>query len=88
MPITSRPVQIKLPPKTYQRLIIFGKEHGFLSEEDPPFGGRIVRRIVEFMLKMDADPTIEKIKRAEGRNTLDIIQGLIYEMRGSESIEE
>ena len=88
MPITSRPVQIKLPPKTFLRLVKFGIEHGFLSEEGPHFGGRTVRRIIEFVLKMDADPAIEAIKSAEGGNTLDIIQRAVHQLTTSESSEK
>ena len=79
MPITSRTVQIKLPPKTYLKLVKFGIAHGFLSESDPPFGGRAARRIIEFVLKMDADPGVQKIKEEEGGNTLDIIQRVIHQ---------
>lgn len=84
MPVTSRPVQIKLPPKTFLRLIQFGKDHNILSEEGPSFGGRVVRHIVEVILKIDADPAIEKIKTTGGRNTLDIIQEAVSEKTSEE----
>lgn len=74
MPVKSRTVQSKYAPRIFQRLIKFAIEHGFLSEDDPPFGGRPQRRIVEFVLKIDVDPAIEHIKQVKGWNTLDIIK--------------
>lgn len=88
MAITSKPVQSKYPPRTFQRLIKFAIDHGYLSEDDLPFGGRTQRRIVEFVLKIDADPAVEDIKQKRGWNTLDIIQRAVHQMTSLESSEK
>ena len=87
MPVKSRPVQSKYPPRTFQNLIDFARDHGFLSEEDPPFGGQTQRRIVEFVLKIDTDPEIKALKACKGRNTLDLIQEAVHQLTSSEAEE-
>lgn len=87
MAVRSKTVQSKYPPRTFQRLIKFAIDHGFLAEDDMPFGGRPQRCIVEFILKIDAHPKVEKMK-LEGRTTLNIIQDLIDQIPATENSKE
>lgn len=69
----SRPIQIRVPQKTYEKLVEFAKSEGVTGSSGKPIVAQAVRRMIRLFLDTHDDPEMENLRGKYGGNTFGMV---------------
>ena len=75
----SRSIQVKVPPKTHERLIEFARKEGNISASGKPVVAQTVYKMIRFFLAAESDPEWEKRREKSGGNTFGMVDSAVKE---------
>lgn len=79
MMMRSRPIQIRVPEKTYKRLVEFAKSEGMMGSSGKPIISQTVRKMIRLFLDADSDPGWEDLREKYGGNTFGMVDSAVTE---------
>ncbi len=75
----SKSIQVKVPPKTYERLVEFAESEGIISTSDKPVVAQAVFKMIRFYLDAHSDPDWERLRDKSGGNTFGMVDSAVTE---------
>ena len=75
----SKSIQVKVPQKTYDKLVEFTGSEGFLSPSGKPIIAQAVYKMIRFFLDAESDPEWEKLREKTGGNTFGMVDSAVTE---------
>ena len=75
----SRSIQVKVPPKTYEKLVEFTGNEGFVGASGKPIVAQAVFKMIRFFLDTENDPEWEKLRDKSGGNTFGMVDSAVTE---------
>ena len=67
----SKSIQVKMPPKTYEKLVQFTGSEGFIGSSGKPIVSQAVFKMIRFFLDAENDPEWEKLREKTGGTPLE-----------------
>ena len=77
--VRSKPIQITVPPKTYDRLVEFARSEGFISSSGKPVVSQTVLKMIRLFLDSHNDPEWENLREKYGGNTFGMVDSAVTE---------
>ena len=77
--VRSRQIQIRIPSKTYDRLVEFAESEGVTASSGKPVVAQTVRKMIRLFLDAHADPEWEKLRGESGGNTFGMMDSAVTE---------
>lgn len=77
--VQSKSIQLKVPPKTFEKLAEFTRSEGFVSPSDKPIVAHAVFKMIRFFLDTENDPELEKLREKSGGNTFGMVDSAVIE---------
>lgn len=75
----SRPIQITVPQKTYDKLVEFAKSEGVTASSGKPVVSQTVRKMIRIFLDAHSDPEWETLRDRSGGNTFGMVDSAVTE---------
>lgn len=75
----SRQVQIRVPSKTYERLVEFAQSEGIIASSGKPVVAQTVRKMIRLFLDAHTDPEWQKLRERSGGNTFGMMDSAVTE---------
>ena len=75
----SRSIQVKVPPKTYERLVAFAEKEGIIGASGKPVVAQTVFKMIRLFLDADSDPDWEQLRERAGGNTFGMVDSAVTE---------
>ena len=79
MMMSGRQIQIRVPSKTYDKLIEFAQSEGIVASSGRPVVAHAVRKMVRLFLDVHTDPEWEKLREKYGGNTIGMMDSAVLE---------
>ena len=75
----SKSIQVKMPQKTYEKLVEFTGSEGFVGASGNPIVAQAVFKMIRFFLDAENDPEWEKLREKSGGNTFGMVDSAVTE---------
>ena len=75
----KKPCQIKLHPKTHERLTKFARDEGILNHNNEPIISHVILKMIRWYLDTHDNEELEKIKKLRGGNTFGLVDSAMTE---------
>ena len=75
----SRPIQIRVPNKTYERLVEFARSEGVTASSGKPVVSQTIRKMIRIFLEVHNDPEWEDLREKSGGNTFGMVDSAVTE---------
>ncbi len=75
----SRSIQVKMPPKTHERLVEFARKEGNISASGKSVVVQTVYKMIRFFLDVHSDPGWEKRREKSGGNMFGMVGSAVKE---------
>ena len=76
---TSKSIQVKVPQKTYERLVEFAEKEGIIGASGKPVVAQTVFKMIRCFLDAHSDPDWEKLRDKSGGNTFGMVDSAVTE---------
>lgn len=75
----SRSVQVRIPQKTYERLVEFAEAEGFVGPSGRPIVSQAVFKMIRLFLDTQSDQEWERLCKDSGGNTFTMVDFAVRE---------
>lgn len=75
----SRCVQVRMPQKTYERLVNLAETAGFVGPTGRPVVSQAVFRMIRLFLDAESDQEWEKLREVSGGDTFAMVDSAVRE---------